>query len=147
MNLSDVIPCVHCGDREHTGSMHIEMFGSPEPSAVGVKGTVSVDNAVKTNEEAADYGAYSTYSVTPTDQPIRILGHDDARARATIYVDGSTNSVWIGKREQIFASVGAQGALLSSGQRIVIQNKQELWMAPNSIACNVSVINERWELG
>jgi hypothetical protein len=143
--LMDMLPCIHCTSAEHTGTQHESMFGVPEPKPVGVKGTVSIDDAVRTNEEAADYGAYSTYAVAATDQPIRILGHDENRARAVIWVDGTTNSVWIGKREQIFASVGAQGALLSSGQGREIKNKQELWMAPNAVACNVSVINERWE--
>lgn len=143
--LMDILPCLHCGSDEHTGNQHESMFGVPDPKPVGVVGTVSVKDAVRTNEEAADFGAYSTYAVTAADVPIRILGHDENRARAVIWVDGTTNSVWLGKREQIFASVGAQGALLSSGNRIEVKNKQELWMAPNAVACNVSVINERWE--
>lgn len=148
MNLSDVVPCIHCGDETHTGSMHLDLLGNPDPTPVGVKGTVQVENAVKTNDEAADYGAYSTYSVTAADAPIRILGHDDNRSRALVWVDGTTNSVWIGKKEQISATLGAQGALVSSGNgRIEIKNKQELWMAPNAVACNVSVLNERWEVG
>lgn len=141
----DILPCVHCESDEHTGAQHESMFGVPDPKPVGIKGTVSVTDAVRTNEEAADYGAYSTYAVTPADAPIRILGHDENRARAIVWVDGTNNSVWIGKKEQIGASLGAQGALVSSGQRIPIQNKQELWMAPNGVACNLSVINERWE--
>ena len=141
----DMVPCLHCGDSEHTGTQHETLFGVPDPKPIGVKGSVTIADAVRTNEEAADFGAYSTYSVTATDAPIRILGHDENRARAVIWVDGTTNSVWIGKKEQIFASVGAQGALLSSGQGREIKNKQELWMAPNGTACNVSVINERWE--
>lgn len=145
MNYLDVIPCLHCGDETHSGTQHESLFGIPSASAVSVKGTVTVDTAVRTNEEAADYGAYSTFPVSPTDQPIRILGHDENRARAVVWVDGTTNSVWIGKREQIYATVGAQGALLTSGSAKEIKNKQELWMAPNAVACNVSVINERWE--
>jgi hypothetical protein len=143
--IMDMLPCLHCGSDEHTGTQHVMTLGEPDPKPIGVSGTVSIKEAVRTNEEAADFGAYSTYSVTATDAPIRILGHDDNRARAIIWVDGTTNSVWIGKKEQINASLGAQGALLSSGQRIPIQNKQELWMAPNGVPCNVSVINERWE--
>lgn len=141
-----MLPCLHCGDESHSGTQHEEMFGKPEPTPVGITGTVTVDTAVRTNEEAADYGAYSTYAVSATDSPIQILGHDDNRARAVIWVDGTTNSVWIGKREQIYAATGAQGALLSSGQRLEIRNKQPVWMAPNAVACNVSVINERWEV-
>jgi hypothetical protein len=143
--LMDMIPCLYCNDQEHTGTQHESMFGKPDPQPVGISGTVSVKDAVRTNEEAADFGAYSTYAVAPTDAAIRILGHDENRARALVWIDGTTNSVWIGKREQIFATVGAQGALLSSGQTREIKNKQELWMAPNGVACNVSVINERWE--
>ena len=143
--LMDMLPCLHCGSDEHTGTQHEMTIGIPEPKPVGVKGSVSITDAVRTNEEAADFGAYSTYAVSATDAPIRILGHDENRARAVIWIDGTTNSVWIGKREQIFAAVGAQGALLASGQRVEIKNKQELWMAPNAVACNVSVINERWE--
>lgn len=140
----DMLPCLHCGDDSHSGTQHEEMFGKPEPTPVGITGTVTVDTAVRTNEEAADYGAYSTYAVSATDSPIQILGHDDNRARAVIWVD--VQSVYIGKREQIYATGGAQGALLSSGQRIEIRNKQPVWMAPNGQACNVSVINERWEV-
>lgn len=144
MNFMDLLPCLHCGDDSHSGAQHEAMFGKPEPTPVDIKGKVVVDSAVRTNEEAADYGAYSTYAVTATDNPIQILGHDDNRARAVIWVD--TNSVYIGKREQIYATLpGFQGALLSSGQRIEIRNKQPVWMAPNGQACNVSVINERWE--
>lgn len=139
-----MLPCLHCGDDSHSGTQHEEMFGKPEPTPVGITGTVTVDTAVRTNEEAADYGAYSTYAVSATDSPIQILGHDDNRARAVIWVD--VQSVYIGKREQIYATGGAQGALLSSGQRIEIRNKQPVWMAPNGQACNVSVINERWEV-
>lgn len=145
MNLMDVLPCIHCGDQEHSATMHVEMYGNPSPTSVGVTGTVDVGNAVATNEEAADYGAYSTYPVAATDAPIRILSHDSYRARAVLTVDGTTNSVWIGKREQIYASNGAQGLLLASGQRLEIKNKQEVWMAPNAVACNLSVLNERWE--
>lgn len=144
MSIMDLVPCIHCGDETHSATQHEARFGKPEPTPVGIQGSVTVDSAVRTNEEAADYGAYSTYAVSATDSPIQILGHDDARARAVIWVD--TNSVYIGKREQIFAGNGAQGALLSSGQRIEIRNKQPLWMAANGQACNVSIINERWEM-
>lgn len=143
--LMDILPCLYCGSDEHSGTQHVAQYGEPEPKPVGISGTVSVKDAVRTNEEAADFGAYSTYSVSVTDAPIRILGHDENRARAVIWIDGTTNSVWLGKKEQIGASLGAQGALLSSGNRIEVKNKQELWMAPNAVACNVSVINERWE--
>jgi hypothetical protein len=143
--MMDMLPCIHCDSENHTGTQHEMAHGVPNPKPVGVEGTVSITDAVRTNEEAADFGAYSTYAVSATDAPIRILGHDENRARAVIWIDGTTNSVWIGKKEQIFASVGAQGALLSSGQAREIKNKQELWMAPNAVACNVSVINERWE--
>jgi hypothetical protein len=146
MNLADVVPCIHCGNEDHSGAMHIEMFGPPTPESVPVKGSVTVEEAVRTNEEAADYGAYSTYLITATDTaPVQILGHDDNRARAVVWIDGTTNSVWIGKKEQVFATGGAQGALLSSGQRIEIRNKQPLFYVPNGVACNLSVINERWE--
>lgn len=145
ISLMDAFPCGHCGSEAHTGNQHVEMYGEPTPSPVPVNGTVGVHGAVRTNEEAADFGAYTTYPVTATDVPIRVLSHDDNRARAVLSVDGTTNSVWIGKREQIYATGGAQGSLLSSGQPLEIRNKQEVWMAPNAVACNLSVLNERWE--
>lgn len=144
MSLMDALPCLHCGDGTHSATMHEEMFGKPEPTPVGIQGTVTVDTAVRTNEEAADYGAYSTYAVTATDSPIRILGHDDARARAVITVDVPNVSVWVGKREQIYSN--APGILVTSTSPATIRNKQEVWMAPNGDACNVSVLNERWEM-
>lgn len=141
----DLIPCIHCKSQDHTGSEHEERYGSPEPTPVGVKGSVGVEGPVRTNEEAADYGAYSTYAVTSGDAPIRLLNHDGMRARAVISVDGTTDSVWVGKREQIFATSNARGILVSSGQPATIRNKQEVWMVPNGTDCNVSVLNERWE--
>lgn len=144
----DLVPCIHCRSEDHSGNQHLELFGEPEPSKVPVKGTVSIEDSVRTNEESADYGAYTTYVVADTDSPIRILGYDEKRSRATLYIDGTLtapNSVWIGKQEQIYAAGGAQGALLTSGQPMVIRNKQEVWLAPNNMSCNVSVVNERWE--
>lgn len=144
MSVMGIVPCIHCQADDHCGLEHEEMFGKPEPSLVGIKGRVGVDGAVKTNESAADYGAYSTYAVGASSAPFRILSHDAHRMRAVIMVDGTNNSVWIGKREQIFSS-GSQGILVSSGQPVTIKNVQEVWVANNAVDCNVSVINERWE--
>lgn len=148
MSLMEVLPCIHCQDESHTGTEHVSLFGEPKPSPVTVDGKVTLTDAVITNEEASDYGAYSAYGLLGSEPAARILAHDSKRARAVISVDSTvaTAYVWIGKREQIFATGGAQGFKVVAGRQIEIKNKQELWMIPDGTnPSNVSVLNERWE--
>lgn len=129
-----------CGCETHPGSACEDC----EPTAltpIGVSGTVSIGHSVKTNPEAADFGAYSTYALAGNEAPFRVLTHDDNRARAVIQVDAS--AVIIGKKEQIF-STGNGWKQSSSMTPLEIRNKQEVWVVPTGTACNVMVLNERW---
>lgn len=122
-----------------------------EIGPVQVSGKMEIIN----NLEAADYGAYSTWTFTgtTTDEPVRILSHDDKRSRAVIQVDAST--VYVGKKENIRAGQAAIGgvpltsqgwAQTSTMMPLEIKNKQELWaIAKAGAPCNVMVLNERWE--
>lgn len=116
---------------------HEEQIASP----VQVSGTVHLGHTVVNHAEAADFGSYTTYGLVGTEAPFRLLAHDNNRKRAVIAID--SNSVYIGKKEQVFSS--QPGYKLSSGMPpLVIENKQEVWITPNALSCNVSVLNERW---
>lgn len=148
MSVMDMIPCIHCGDESHTGTDHVGLFGEPKPSPVSVNGKVSIEDAVKTNEEASDYGAYGSFVLSGTESPFRVLAHDNKRSRAVVSVDSAvaTAFVWVGKREQIFATGGAQGFKVLAGRQLEIRNKQELWIVPDGTnASTLAVLNERWE--
>lgn len=138
MSLMDVLPCIHCGSEEHTGNKHEALFGAPKPSPVPIDGIVTVKDAVPTHSEAADYGAFTSYSLTGTEPAFRLLSYDEKRSRAVVTVD--TGSVFIGKKEQIYST--APGFKLTG--TVEIRNKQEVWCVPNAVACVVSVVNERW---
>jgi hypothetical protein len=112
-----------------------------KPEAVGISGTVNIGHAVKTNQEAADYGAYATYALAGTEAPFRVLPYDEKRSRAVIQVDAS--AVYVGKKEQIFQS--GNGWKQATGMSpLELRNKQEVWIVPTGVTCNVMVLNERW---
>lgn len=135
-----------CGCETHPGSA-CEDCASPAMTPI----SVTVENPQKTTRTepmAADYGAYSTFSFTgtATDQPQRLLGHDDLRSRAVIQVDEATKGIFVGKKEQIISGVVGQGWIQKSGMSpLEIRNKQEVWAMSNGVAVNVMVLNERWE--
>jgi hypothetical protein len=111
-----------------------------------------VDGAISTRRQTADYSGYQTYVFAGTEQPIRILGQDENRARAYIMVSG-TGPVWIGTESQCQQiAVGANqtagrvaAGILVSGNTLKIEHKQELWLVPDGThSATVMVANERW---
>lgn len=111
------------------------------PPPAKIEGKVRIDHAVKTNEEAADYGSYSRWEFATTDPPVAILRHDDKRARALVWA--TVGTVLLGSRKQV---VNGQGILITTTTAPVpISNKQELWAVGSGGAATVNVINERWE--
>jgi len=107
--------------------------------------TGKVSGTMRTNDEAADYGSYTTFffTGTATDQPQRILNRDNDRLRAVVQV--SVGSAYVGKKEQI--SMVENGWLQTSTMiPLEIKNKQEVWvMGVAAAPCTVSVMNERWD--
>lgn len=112
-----------------------------------VEVTGKMTGTMRTNDEAADYGSYTTFffTGTATDQPQRILSRDNDRYRAVIQV--STGSAYIGKKEQIGSGLVGNGWLQTSTMvPLEIRNKQEVWvMGVAAAPCTVSVMNERWD--
>ena len=113
--------------------------------------SVEIGHRVNVTEEAADFGGYTTYVVTSSDKPTRVLRSDPNRARAYVIVAG-TGPVWFGTEafcEQIFAGMPQTGqvggAYVATGITMPITHKQELWMVPDGThSATVTVINERW---
>ena len=112
-----------------------------------VKITGRVTGTMRTNDEAADYGSYTTFFFdgTANDQPQRVLNRDNDRSRAVIQV--SVGSAYVGKKEQIASGLVGNGWLQTSTMvPLEIKNKQEVWvMGVAAAPCTVSVMNERWD--
>ena len=120
----------------------------PVPDAemvpVPVSGSVRVEHDVPTMPRAADFGAWTTYTLTATTTAQPILPYDSNRARAVIIVSGA-GPVYVGSEGQVQASP-VLGGLLPTGAIVETKNKQKLWLAPDGThSATVTVLVERWE--
>lgn len=110
---------------------------------------VQVGHDLNVQGQAADYGAWATYT-TPAgaDQPRMILPFDPCRHRAVIIVNGAAGGVYVGTPGQCQASPPV-GGFLPAGQPgliVVVENNQLLQMVGDGVnACKVTVLAERWD--
>lgn len=105
---------------------------------------VNPDNkGANTNPQAADYGAYTTFTLAATTPAQQIIGEDPRRSRAYVFCSG-TGPVYIGSQAQCQASP-VLGYQLVTGTGLEIKNNQQVWLAPDgSHSATVSVLIERW---
>lgn len=101
-------------------------------------------------EEGTEYASFQTYKLVGTEsQPTRILAQDLKRKRAVIQVNnGFTDNNTSGY--VLIGDVGAvsnhQGALLTAGNQVVLENGRALYLMPDgSHALTVTVIDERYK--
>lgn len=118
---------------------------------IPVSGKVSVHGAVRTHQQAADWGAYFTITLTGTEAPIPLLPYDVNRARAYITCTG-TGPVYVGSVAGATAMRNGQTTgqapafILPTGITLPITHKQPVWLAPDGThTATVSVAVERWE--
>jgi len=128
--------------------------GSPAPltvEPVPVTGRITIDGAVPTQEEAADFGTYSTivFAGTAADTPQRLVQQSNDAVRAWVLVTG-TGPVYVCSEAQANAiksgqSVGpASGFVLPVGILFPIGHKEIVWVMSDQVhAANVSVAIER----
>jgi hypothetical protein len=126
------------------------------PSPVLVGGTVHLGHAVDSQQQAADFGSYITYT-TPAgpDQARQVLPFDNNRHRGVLTVayvttpaPGSaypTPGIWIGTQAQCQASPPAGGFLPVGTDAYVIEHNQAVWMIGDGASnLRVTVAMERW---
>ena len=121
---------------------------APELDTLGAV-PVHVGHDLNVQGQAADYGAWATYT-TPAgaDQPRPILPFDPCRHRATIIVSGAAGGVWVGTPAQCAASPPVGGFLTAGapGLQVVLENNQQLILVGDGAhACTVTVLAERWD--
>lgn len=123
----------------HRQSAHIPLeLAAPATVDVAVKGVVS------SYLQCAQFAAYTTFTLnTGNEDPQQILPRDDKRLRAVIQVS-TTTGVWLGKREQVFATVKQGWLQTSTMQPLELRNEQGLWMVGTGVPVNVMVVNERF---
>lgn len=124
------------------------------PLPVPVSGSVEVDvihGNLLVHEEAADFGAYFTITLTGTEQPIQLLPYDVNRARAYITCTG-TGPVFVGSTQGVQTMRNGQTSgqapafILSTGITLAVTHKQPVYLAPDGThTATVSVAVERWE--
>lgn len=113
---------------------------------VPVTGVVkaNIEHDLRTNPQAADYGAWTTYVLTATQAAQPILPFDPNRARALLIVSG-TGPVYVGTPAQTQANPPL-GGLLPTGTIAEVKNNQALWLAPDGThTATVTVLVERWD--
>lgn len=121
---------------------------------------VTVEGPVRSVELPAKGNGSRRYPVGTT-QPVRILGRDPRRKRATVQVydaTGATRGIFHGATETELtptdgatapafaarlAATGPASAPVAS-ELLVITSLDELWVIADTAACEVSVISEQW---
>jgi hypothetical protein len=132
---------VHPG--EHYQAEHAHDLPAPvAPNPVPV--TLHYTKPVPVTDRAADWGPWTTYTLTATQAAFQLLPHDEHRKRAVIIVSG-TGPVFVGSKAQCQASP-VLGGQLNSGNVVELRNKRDLWLAPDgSHTATVTVLTERYE--
>lgn len=133
----------------HPAEAEAEFPTAPDPVLVG--GTIHVGHAVDSQAQAADFGAYMTYT-TPAgaDAARPILPFDSNRHRATITVSApgapvAGSGVWIGTQAQCQATPPVGGFLPVGLNSYPVEHDLGLWMigdGTNSLRVTVAI--ERW---
>lgn len=131
-----------------TAEEHAE---AAEAQPIPISGDVTIRHAVRTHQEAADFGAYLTVTLTGTEAPISLLPYDVNRARAYITCTG-TGPVYVGSVAGVTAlkagaTTGqAPAFILATGITLTVTHKQQVYLAPDGThTATVSVAVERWE--
>lgn len=103
------------------------------------------------HEEAADFGAYFTFTFTGTETPFQILPYDINRARAYITCTG-TGPVYVGSVSGVTQMKAGQTTgqapafILTTGITLPVTHKQPVFISPDGThSATVSVAVERWE--
>jgi hypothetical protein len=120
---------------------------APDPVLIG--GTVHVGHAIDAQAQAADFGAFQTYT-TPAgaDQARPVLPFDSNRHRALVIVSApgavvAGSGVWVGTAAQTQATPPVGGFLPPGTYEL--GNDQGLWMIGDGAnSMRVTVLNERW---
>jgi len=122
-----------------TGQQH-EAAGVMEHgdyTPVPVSGRVTLDGAIKTTEEAADFGTYFHLTFQGGEQKVVLLQQDNNRVRAVITVDG-TGPVYIGTEAQCAAvaagNLAGSGMALFTGRQLEIRHREVVWIIPTQTA-------------
>ena len=128
---------------------HDDAGFAPNPVLVG--GTVHVGHAVDSQAQAADFGAYATYTTPAGADTARIiLPFDSNRHRATITVSAPSTAVagsgvWIGTMAQCQATPPVGGFLPAGLNSYPVEHDQAVWMIGDGTnSLRVTVANERW---
>lgn len=113
---------------------------------------VQVGHDLNTQGQAADYGAYATYTTLASGDVARpILPFDPQRHRATITVSAPSTAVagsgvWIGTQAQCQANPPVGGFLPVGLNSYPVENNQAMWMVGDGTnAMRVTVAVERWD--
>lgn len=121
----------------------------PVPDAqmvpVPVSGEVraNIEHDINTQAQAADFGAWATYTLSATQAAQPILPFDPSRSRALIIVSG-IGPVYVGSQAQCQASPPVGGQLPAGVYEV--KNNQKLWLVPDGThTATVTVLMERWE--
>jgi hypothetical protein len=128
----------------HEHQVDVEHAGPP-PAV-----PVQVGHDLNTQGQAADYGAWMTYT-TPAgvDQARPIVGFEQQRHRAVFIVSAPGavvpgSGVWVGTAAQCQASPPV-GGFLPPGT-YVTENNQAVWMVGDGTnSMRVTVLQERWD--
>jgi hypothetical protein len=120
-----------------------EEYAEIQFQSVPVKVINPGEHGANVNLQAADFGAYFSYTVGATDAARQLLPFDEQRYRAHVLVTG-TGPVFIGSEAQTKASP-ALGFVLPTGIMLEIASNQAVWMVPDGThTATVSVLAERW---
>lgn len=131
---------------------HADAVAEEYPVASAVP--VQVGHDLNTQTQAADFGAYTTYTTAAgADTPRLILPFDPYRHRATITVSApgtpvAGSGVWIGTAAQCQATPPVGGFLPVGINSFPVEHNQPVWLVgdgTNSLRVTVSV--ERWDSG
>lgn len=115
---------------------------------IPVAGEMHVLGRLTTSEEPADFGAYTTITLTGTEDKRQILPYDALRVRAWIIVSG-TGPVWIGSEAQCSNvkagnTAGGGAQLAAAAFPVPVGHKQPVWLVPDGThSATVVVIVER----
>jgi hypothetical protein len=130
-------------DFEEAGESQAEEAAEIQFESVPVKIVNPGDHGANVNIQAADYGAFFSYTVGATDPARQLLPFDENRFKARILCSG-VGPVYIGSEAQCKASP-ALGFVLPTGVMLEISNNQAVWMVPDGThTATVSVLAERW---
>lgn len=116
---------------------------TPPPPAE-IRGKVSVGGKVRNREpDNASYHRFNVPGTTAGQRVTQLLGKDENRCRALVWVSGDTGSVLLGRRDSVGNAVGVE---ISAGMGPLELKNQDDVYAWNEGAdpVTVNVVNERY---